>query len=39
MRHQEDNEEQKDAERGAGKALDNFLRNVGHEDDEGGADN
>src|SRR6267143_2001628 len=37
VRHQEDDEEQKDAEHSAGETLGNSLRDVRHEDDEGGA--
>src|SRR5260370_26111907 len=35
VRHQEDDEEQKDAEHRAGEALRNSLRYVRHEDDKG----
>src|SRR5258708_16544797 len=38
VRHQEDDKEQQDAEHRAGEAFGNSLRNVRHEDDEGGAD-
>ncbi|KAG5719640.1 hypothetical protein E4T56_gene17499, partial [Termitomyces sp. T112] len=38
MRHEVDDEEQEDAEHGAGEALGDALRHVRHEDDEGGAD-
>src|SRR6476469_8018962 len=37
VRHQEDDEEQKHAEHGAGKALRDSFRDVRHEDDEGRA--
>src|SRR5215211_2192105 len=38
VRHQEDDEEQEHAEYRTGEALGNAFRNVGHEDDEGRAD-
>src|SRR6267154_3096595 len=38
MRHEEDDKEQQDAEHGAGEALGNTFGDVGHEDDEGRAD-
>src|ERR1041384_87183 len=38
MRHEEDHDEQENAEHSAGEALGDALGNVGHEDDEGGAD-
>src|ERR1700726_726450 len=38
VRHKEDDEEQEHAEYGAGEALGNAFRDVGYEDDKGGAD-
>src|SRR6266702_8445575 len=38
VRYEEDDEEQQHAEHRAGEALGNALRDVGDEDDEGGAD-
>src|ERR1700712_682365 len=38
MRHEKDDEEQKDAEYGAGQAFRNAFRDVGNEHDEGRSD-